>query len=250
MSNLSDRPPPSTAAIAIATAILAALGGYFIGQASSLGLFSGGKPGSKSKSSWPNSYDVTIHPDSSDEELMKGLRGGREEEEEDEDDDEEEQGELSSFEGNKEECKLVLVVRMDLGMGKGTVMNIFPCAWHHHGVDIIRQAKESFLVGKGKIAAQCSHATLACYKHFLTHAPNSPLLKRWEVLGQAKVALQVKNEEELETLQAQAVSLGLCARIIHDAGRTQIASGSATVLGIGPGPKSVVDRVTGSLKLL
>jgi peptidyl-tRNA hydrolase len=65
-----------------------------------------------------------------------------------------------------------------------------------------------------------------------------------------KVALQVKSEEELEILQAQAVSLGLCARIIHDAGRTQIASGSATVLGIGPAPKSAIDQVTGHLKLL
>jgi len=64
------------------------------------------------------------------------------------------------------------------------------------------------------------------------------------------VALQVRSEEELETLQAQAVSLGLCAQIVHDAGRTQVASGSATVLGVGPGPKSVVDRVTGGLKLL
>ena len=69
-------------------------------------------------------------------------------------------------------------------------------------------------------------------------------------MGQAKVAVQVKSEEELELLQAQAMSLGLCARIIHDAGRTQIASGSATVLGVGPGPKSVVDQVTGGLKLL
>ena len=69
-------------------------------------------------------------------------------------------------------------------------------------------------------------------------------------MGQAKVVLQAKNEEEIETLQAQALSLGLCAQIIHDAGRTQIASGSATVLGVGPGPKSVVDQVTGGLKLL
>ena len=52
------------------------------------------------------------------------------------------------------------------------------------------------------------------------------------------------------TLQAQAASLGLCAQVVHDAGRTQIAAGSATVLGIGPGPKSVVDQVTGKLKLL
>lgn len=75
------------------------------------------------------------------------------------------------------------------------------------------------------------------------------MLKRWESGGQPKIAVQVKSEEELETLQAQAFSLGLCARIIHDAGRTQITAGSATVLGV-LGPKSVVDQVTGGLKLL
>ena len=64
------------------------------------------------------------------------------------------------------------------------------------------------------------------------------------------MAVQIKSEEELEILQAQAMSLGVCAQIIHDAGRTQIASGSATVLGVGPAPKSVVDQITGHLKLL
>jgi peptidyl-tRNA hydrolase len=76
------------------------------------------------------------------------------------------------------------------------------------------------------------------------------ILNLWENRGQAKIAVQVKSEDELLTLQAQAMSLGLCAKIIHDAGRTQIASGSATVLGVGPGPRSVVDQVTGGLKLL
>lgn len=65
-----------------------------------------------------------------------------------------------------------------------------------------------------------------------------------------KVALQVKSEEELELLQAQAISLGLVAEVIQDAGRTQIAAGSHTVLGIGPAPRSIVDKVTGGLKLL
>lgn len=51
-------------------------------------------------------------------------------------------------------------------------------------------------------------------------------------------------------LQATALSLGLVAEVITDAGRTQIASGSQTVLGIGPGPKSIIDEVTGNLKLL
>ena len=120
MATPVDRPPPSTAAIAIATAILAALGGYFIGQGASLGIFS--SKSTSGKKSWPNSYDVTVHPDSSDEELMKNLNGGEEESGEGSAEDEGElveSGKLASFDGNKEECKLMLVVRTDLGMGKG-----------------------------------------------------------------------------------------------------------------------------------
>lgn len=65
-----------------------------------------------------------------------------------------------------------------------------------------------------------------------------------------KIALQVKSEAELEILQATAMSLGLVAEVIADAGHTQIAAGSHTVLGIGPGPASVINKVTGDLRLL
>jgi peptidyl-tRNA hydrolase, PTH2 family len=122
-SNLADKPPPSTTAVVLATAILAGVIGYFLGAGSSIGLF-GSRGGAKK--SWPNSYDVTIHPDSSDEELMARLgRGGgsssRREAGAESSDDEDVggTGELSAFEGNDEECKLMLVVRTDLGMGKG-----------------------------------------------------------------------------------------------------------------------------------
>ena len=84
-----------------------------------------------------------------------------------------------------EECKLVLVVRTDLKMDKG------------------------------KIAAQCSHATLACYKAL--HAGNPALLRQWERSGQAKVALKCGTEEELLDLEARAKALNLCARSIRDA---------------------------------
>lgn len=100
------------------------------------------------------------------------------------------------------------------------------------------------------MAAQCAHATLACYKTLLNSPNGNKVLRRWEGQGQTKVALQVRGEEELEFLQAQALSMGLCARVIRDAGRTQIAAGSSTVLGVGPGPRSRVDKVTGALKLL
>ncbi|EFX06235.1 mitochondrial peptidyl-tRNA hydrolase [Grosmannia clavigera kw1407] len=121
-----------------------------------------------------------------------------------------------------EECKLVLVVRSDLGMTK----------------------------------AQCGHATLACYKTLQRQAANDPkspaarLLQRWERHGQAKIALQDKGEDALLALMGTAHSLGITSEVIVDAGRTQIESGSMTVLGVGPAPKSLVDKVTGHLKLL
>ncbi|KAF9073864.1 peptidyl-tRNA hydrolase [Rhodocollybia butyracea] len=99
----------------------------------------------------------------------------------------------------------------------------------------------------GKIAAQCSHATLACYKTLLNSNP--AFLRQWERSGQTKIALKCYSEEELLTLQAQAQSLNLCARSVQDAGRTQIAAGSRTVLGIA-GPGKLVNMVTGKLRLL
>ncbi|KAI9869468.1 MAG: hypothetical protein M1813_000257 [Trichoglossum hirsutum] len=150
-------------------------------------------------------------------------------EEENEKDEEEEEEE------EEEECKLVLVVRSDLSMSKG------------------------------KTAAQCSHATLACYKSALLHHdhdhPRKPSprtwLRRWERGGQAKVVVQVRGEggegeaeAELAVLRTRARSLGVVAELVRDAGRTQVAAGSATVLGVGPAPKGLVDRVTGGLKLL
>jgi PTH2 family peptidyl-tRNA hydrolase len=65
-----------------------------------------------------------------------------------------------------------------------------------------------------------------------------------------KVALQTRNEEDILMLHATALSLALTAKVVRDAGRTQIAPNTVTVLGIGPGPKSLIDQVTGDLKLL
>lgn len=99
-----DRLPPTTTAYVIATAIIAGVTGYFIGQGASLNFL-------KEKEGWPNSYNVKVHLDSSDEEY-----------EEDDASDEEDEGngdELAHFKENAEEVKLVLVVRMDLGMTKG-----------------------------------------------------------------------------------------------------------------------------------
>jgi len=108
----------------------------------------------------------------------------------------------------------------------------------------------------GKIAAQCGHATLACYKRLARAAETNPdssaawYLRRWERLGQTKIAVQCWSQDEMMALQDRARALGLTAEVVADAGRTQIEPGSLTVLGVGPAPKSLIDQVTGQLKLL
>ena len=94
--------------------------GYFIGEVSSGGLFDSSAANldeaPRTKKSWPNSYDVTVHADSSDEEA--GADGDEEDGDEDGDGDGDGR-ELKSFEDTIDEVKLVLVVRTDLNMGKG-----------------------------------------------------------------------------------------------------------------------------------
>jgi PTH2 family peptidyl-tRNA hydrolase len=121
------------------------------------------------------------------------------------------------FADSNEECKMVFVIRTDLQMSKG------------------------------KAAAQCAHAAIACYESAMKSTPK--LLQRWRRAGQAKVTLQCSSEDDLRLLQGIAISKGVTAKTVVDAGRTQIAAGSTTVLGIGPAPKSAIDQVTGHLKL-
>ena len=103
-------------------------------------------------------------------------------------------------------------------------------------------------MGKGKMAAQCSHAAVAAYKKAKKKCPT--ILKKWENEGSRKIAVKAKEEDELLTLLAQAQSVDLVTALIRDAGRTQIEAGSKTVIAVGPGPEDLIDKVTGHLSLL
>ena len=116
-----------------------------------------------------------------------------------------------------EETKLVLVVNDSLGMSVG------------------------------KIAAQCSHATLAVYQSLETRHRN--VLRQWEAEGQKKIALRAK-EKDMNGLLTKAEAQRLPCYLVADAGRTEVAAGSHTVLAIGPAPESVIDAITGNLRLL
>lgn len=75
------------------------------------------------------------------------------------------------------------------------------------------------------------------------------LLQSWKRNGQPKVVVKTETQASLLTLQQHAIKLGLIQSVIKDAGRTQVAPGSITVMAVGPGPKDKIDLVTGSLKL-
>ena len=128
-------------------------------------------------------------------------------------------GQVASFVESLDqpECKLILVVRNDLKMGKG------------------------------KAAAQCSHASVLAYQQ--AAKKESALLKLWLATGQRKVVVKIDDEKSLHDVQREARSLGLLTSMVRDAGHTQVASGTLTVLGVGPGPTNLIDKATGHLKL-
>ncbi|XP_019184917.1 PREDICTED: peptidyl-tRNA hydrolase 2, mitochondrial [Ipomoea nil] len=117
-----------------------------------------------------------------------------------------------------DELKMVLVVRRDLKMGQG------------------------------KIASQCAHAATGMYSELMSS--DRSLLRQWELCGQPKIVVTCKNQQEMNNLKEAADSIGLPTFVVADAGRTQVASGSKTVLAVGPGSKAAVDSITGKLNLL
>jgi peptidyl-tRNA hydrolase, PTH2 family len=114
------------------------------------------------------------------------------------------------------QTKLVLVVRADLGMGRG------------------------------KIAAQAAHGAVAAALAGI----GTPDFAAWLRDGQPKVVLRAGSEAELDSIASHAVAAGLPVQVIRDAGRTQVAEGTPTCCAIGPAVDAVIDAVTGELSLL
>ncbi len=62
--------------------------------------------------------------------------------------------------------------------------------------------------------------------------------------------MKITGEEDMMRLKSSANEAGICSYIVEDAGHTQVEPGSKTVLALGPAPKSKIDKITSSLKLL
>ncbi|MDH5402960.1 MAG: peptidyl-tRNA hydrolase Pth2 [Candidatus Heimdallarchaeota archaeon] len=103
-------------------------------------------------------------------------------------------------------------------------------------------------MGKGKIAAQASHASVIASLNAKKN--NSTWFDAWMRIGMKKIVVKVNSEGELEQLFQIAVRNKLPRAFINDAGHTQLAPGTATAAAIGPAPDSLIDPITKSLSLL
>ena len=64
-----------------------------------------------------------------------------------------------------------------------------------------------------------------------------------------KVILKVRDKAEILDYKERAELFGLKVALITDAGRTEIAPGEITWLGIGPDSEAKIDKVTNELSM-
>jgi len=103
-------------------------------------------------------------------------------------------------------------------------------------------------MSKGKLAVQVAHAAVTAFYELLRERPEEA--RMWLEEGQPKIVCKVGSEAELMKLLERARELGLKGVVIRDAGLTELPPGTITCIGLGPAPRELLDRVTGSLPLL
>ncbi|KAF6002846.1 Peptidyl-tRNA hydrolase protein 2, mitochondrial [Cyanidiococcus yangmingshanensis] len=113
-------------------------------------------------------------------------------------------------------------------------------------VKLVLVVRRDLKMTPGKIAAQCGHASVGAYKA----CNNRNTLLAWERNGQPKIALRCSSLKELLAIERAAQQQRVPSFAVRDAGRTQIAAGTITVLALGPAEGAKIQRITGHLKLL
>ena len=122
--------------------------------------------------------------------------------------------------GNNMKLKQAIIVRTDLGMGKG------------------------------KIAGQVAHAAVEAAESIRRYCPDwyYPWLEDDNL--ETKIILKVDSEAKLEALSRNAFAQGINPAKIYDAGKTQLEPSTFTALDIGPAPEYKIDPLIKDLILL
>ena len=105
--------------------------------------------------------------------------------------------------------------------------------------------RQDLKLPKGKLSAQCAHASVEAVLK-----SSEKKVSAWRKEGMPTIVLKVKDEKELLLYFQKAKDEGLTAALITDAGKTVVAPGTKTCVGIGPDEEEKIDAVTGKLPLL
>lgn len=100
----------------------------------------------------------------------------------------------------------------------------------------------------GKLISQACHAAVESSEQAKKLKTRTWSL--WRREGARKIVLEVCSLPGLEELAERSDELDIINVIIRDRGLTEVPPGTSTALGIGPDRSELIDRVTGSLKLL
>jgi len=106
---------------------------------------------------------------------------------------------------------------------------------------------------KGKIAAQCAHASLKVLLDRATDAGDDrltiqmdPAMAAWVRGRFTKIVLSVESEADLLAAHAAAQAAGLPCALIVDSGLTEFGGvPTRTTVAIGPAPSALIDPITG-----
>ncbi|MEC7458742.1 MAG: aminoacyl-tRNA hydrolase [Candidatus Thermoplasmatota archaeon] len=108
--------------------------------------------------------------------------------------------------------------------------------------------RQDLQLSKGKLAAQCAHAAADCV--LASKRSNPRTLDQYLRRGARKIVCKVPDLISLKQVYSRAKKAGLVCQLVTDAGHTEIPPGTETVVGIGPGPRGEIDKITGQLSLV
>jgi len=130
-----------------------------------------------------------------------------------------------------------------------------------HDIKQVIVVRKDLNMGKGKVAAQVAHASLAVVLdegrqgmkngeiHFSYKAGSA--MQQWLDQGFTKICVYVESEKDLDVIFANAKEAKLPCALITDSGKTEFNGvPTKTCVGIGPDYAVKIDVVTGHLKLL
>lgn len=105
--------------------------------------------------------------------------------------------------------------------------------------------RQDLKLPKGKLAVQVAHASVSAMEK-----SSKDIVNEWKSEGMKKVALKVKDEEELIHFLKLANNNKIITALITDAGKTTVEPGTVTCLGLGPDKEEKLNKITGQLKMV